>query len=78
MFIAKRAKDKVINDDILNEAQIAQKAKKENKDVINATIGMLFDNEGNIYQFKTITNIIDNLSIAEKIPYNSSKFSLTL
>lgn len=56
---------------IMEVAQAAKIAKKNDSSVTNATIGMLYNNS-NIYVFDTVKKIVENLSDEEKYAYGSS------
>lgn len=47
----------------------AREAKALNKDVIDSTIGMLFDEDGKFYTFKMVEEIMNKLSPKEKFSY---------
>ena len=54
MFIAKQSKNKELKNNILAVASKAKAAKKADSSVINATVGMLKDESGNLYEFKSV------------------------
>lgn len=53
----------------------AREAKKKDPSVIDSTIGMLFDEEGKFYTFKTVEKAVKNLSGKEKYSYGGSSGS---
>ncbi len=55
--------------DILKISKDAQEAAKQYKDVINASIGMFYDEDKRIGGMPTVSNAIKNLSDEEILPY---------
>ena len=76
MFVNKEASKKELKNNILTLAQEAAKAKKENKDVINATIGMMCDEENNLYIFDSVKNASDKLNNNEVFAYKDTSGGL--
>ena len=60
-IISNSAKGKILKNDVLALSQEAKKAKKLDNTVVNATIGSLFDDEGNFYVFDNVNKLIKNL-----------------
>ena len=72
MFIANQSKNKELKNNILAMASKAKEAKKANSNVINATVGMLKDENGNLYEFKSVVSAIKSLNEEEKFAYANS------
>lgn len=72
MFIAKQSKNKELKNNILALASKAKAAKKADSSVINATVGMLKDENGNLYEFKSVVSAISALTEEEKFAYANS------
>lgn len=67
---AVRTFQKAINKgDITKISNIAKERKAFNPDVVDATIGALYTEEGNFLAFKTVDHVIDNLQAEDKYPY---------
>ena len=75
MFINAKSTDKVLRNNILELASKAKKAKNEDPNVINATIGMLFDEKGKLYQFESVKKVEDVLSTEDKYSYSNTRGS---
>ena len=71
-IIAKRSESKKLSSNILTIAAEAREAKKINPNVIDGTIGTLYDEDGKMLEFPSIKKIIDSLSYAEKFGYAST------
>ena len=71
-IIAKRSESKKLSSNILTIAAEAREAKKINPNVIDGTIGTLYDEDGKMLEFPSIKKIIDGLSYAEKFGYAST------
>ncbi|MCR5461744.1 MAG: aminotransferase class I/II-fold pyridoxal phosphate-dependent enzyme [bacterium] len=71
-IIAKRSESKKLSSNILTIAAEAREAKKVNPNVIDGTIGTLYDEDGKMLEFPSIKKIIDSLSYAEKFGYAST------
>ena len=71
-IIAKRSENKKLSSNILTIAAEAREAKKINPNVIDGTIGTLYDEDGKMLEFPSIKKIIDSLSYAEKFGYAST------
>ena len=61
--------EKKLSNNILSLSQIAAEAKRNNDDVINATIGMLNDSNDNFYMFKAVEKVIKTISSYEAFSY---------
>ncbi len=72
MFINKSAKSKKLKNNILALSSVAVKAKKADSSVINATTGMLKSEDGTLYEFNSVAEVIKTLSIAKKFAYSNS------
>ena len=71
-IIANRSENKKLSSNILTIAAEARDAKKLNPNVIDGTIGTLYDEDGKMLEFPSIKKIIDSLSYAEKFGYAST------
>ena len=71
-IIAKRSENKKLSSNILTIAAEARSAKSVNPNVIDGTIGTLYDEDGKMLEFPSIKKIIDSLSYAEKFGYAST------
>lgn len=72
MFINKDSKNKKLKNNILALGSEAAKAKKADDSVINATSGMLKNEDGSLYEFSCVANAIKALNINEKFAYTDS------
>ena len=77
MFIANQSKDKELENNILATASKAKAAKLVDNSVINATVGMLKNEDGNLYEFKSVVSAIHSLNEEEKFAYANSSGSPT-
>ena len=82
MFINNKARGKEMKNNILSLSQEAKKAKANDPNVINATIGMLFSETGKLYEFSSVSKVMEQLSCEEKFAYSdtgaSPKFSQSI
>ena len=69
MVIKKECKEKVLSNNILSLSQTAAAAKKNNPEVINATIGMLYDSTNEFYTFKAVSKVLKEVSNYEAFSY---------
>lgn len=69
MVIKERCKQKVLSNNILSLSQEAAAAKKLNHEVINATIGMLYDSNNEFYTFKAVDCVLKEISSYEAFSY---------
>ena len=72
MFINKESIHKKLKNNILALSAEAVKAKKLDNSVINATTGMLKDEDGLLYEFNSVKEVINTLRISEKFAYSNS------
>lgn len=72
-IITEESANKKLSEDVLNIAMEAKRQKELNPKVINATIGMLYDEDGVLKEFQSIKKIMNNLTYDEKYSYSSSK-----
>ena len=72
MIINKASSNKKLKNSILEIASEATKAKKSDLEVINATAGMLKNEDGELYEFSCVENVIANLSTSDKYAYANS------
>lgn len=69
------AKHSIIKEDksyIITLGSLAKSAKLANPKVVNATIGMLYTEEGNLFTFKSVDKALALLSSEEKYAYSST------
>lgn len=69
MVIKKECANKVLSNNILSISQSAAAAKKANKEVINATIGMLNGDDNEFYTFKTVEKVLKEVSYYDAFSY---------
>ena len=72
MLITNSAKKKELKNNILALAAQAKAAKKEDALVVNATTGMLKNEDGMLYEFDSVINVIKSLNVDEKFAYANS------
>ena len=72
MIINKSSEAKKLSNNILSLAQVAAKAKKDNPNAINATIGMYNDFDNSFYTFKSVKEVVKKVS-----DYNAFSYSDT-
>ena len=72
MFINKSSQHKELKNNILALASEAIKAKKLDSSVINATTGMLKNEDGSLYEFKSVESVMKTLNVNEKFAYANS------
>ena len=72
MIISEKNAKKRLKNNILSLSQEAKKAKLLNKDVINATAGMFFDDNNNLYSFDVVKKTLDNLSYEAMFAYSDT------
>jgi aromatic-amino-acid transaminase len=68
-ILGKHAQYKKLESNILQISQDAKAMKKKYDDVIDATVGMLHHEEGNVFKFKTVENALYHLSDPETYHY---------
>ena len=71
-FLANRSIIKEDKSNIITLGAIAKEEKKKDNSVTNATIGMLYDEEGKLFAFKSVDNALNGLSLDEKYAYAST------
>ncbi len=69
---AKRSRDKRITNDILKIGVEAREACKTNPKAINATVGMLYEDDTSFTYFDSILKISNNLEPVQYLPYTST------
>ena len=78
-IVGKHAQHKKLESNILQISQEAKAMKKKYADVIDATVGMLHHEEGNVFKFKTVEDSLYHLSDPETYHYapvrGTEKFS---
>ena len=72
MFIKKDSENKKLSNNILSLAQEAKKAKDLNKEVINATIGMLYGEDNEFYTFRAVKDVIEEISDYDAFSYSDT------
>jgi len=58
-------------DDIIESSKLASIAKEKNPKVINATIGVLHDENGNIVTYKSVSSIVNSIPAKDYYGYSS-------
>lgn len=71
-LLAKRSIIKEDKSNIITLGAIAKEEKKKDPSVINATIGMLYDEEGKLFTFKSVDKALSLLTPEEKYAYGST------
>jgi aspartate/tyrosine/aromatic aminotransferase len=69
MVVGKHAEHKKLESNILQISQDAKEMKRKHKDVIDATVGMLHHDEGNIFKFEVVEDLLHHLSDSEVYAY---------
>lgn len=64
--------DKKERSNIITLAGVAKAAKAKDKNVINATIGMLYDEDEKFYTFRSVSKAESTMSDEEKYPYTNT------
>lgn len=72
MIIDDSLKYKVLKNNILSIAQEAKSAKDDNPNIINATIGMLADEDNKFYTFKAVKEAMKNISDYDAFSYSDT------
>ena len=72
MIIKRGSESKFLNNNILAIESEAIKAKKEDPSVINSTTGMLKNEDGSLYVFDSVKQVIEHLTSNEKFAYTDS------
>ena len=70
-IVGKHAQHKKLESNILQISQEAKAMKKQYDDVIDATVGMLHHEEGNVFKFQAVQNLLYHLSDPETYHYAS-------
>ncbi len=71
-IINKYAKEKNDKDGILALSALASKSKAKDPQVINATVGMMIDEEGNFVEYKKVNEITSKFTATDKYAYSES------
>lgn len=71
-MLQRHSMSKKIKGSILAIAADAQKAKRENPQTIDGTIGMLFDEGGKLMSFSSVKNTLNNLADMENFSYSTT------
>ncbi|MCQ2742594.1 MAG: aminotransferase class I/II-fold pyridoxal phosphate-dependent enzyme [Bacilli bacterium] len=77
MFINKESEKRKLKNNILALAKEAAKAKSGDPSVINATAGSLKNENGSLYEFSCVADVMKTLSTTEKFAYSDSLGSAT-
>ena len=75
MLINKNSENKELKNNILALSSEAKKAKRLDNEVINATVGMLKDEDGVLFNFSCVEDVMNCLNIEEKFAYGNSSGS---
>ncbi|MFV0499522.1 MAG: pyridoxal phosphate-dependent aminotransferase [Bacilli bacterium] len=70
--VAKRSVNKRITNDILKIGVEARKACENNSNAVNATVGMLYEDDRSFTYFKSVLKITNNLNPVQYLPYTST------
>lgn len=68
-IVGKHAEHKRLESNILQISQEAKAAKKKYADLIDATVGMLHHEEGNVFRFDVVDDVLHHLNDAETYHY---------
>jgi aspartate/tyrosine/aromatic aminotransferase len=68
-IVGRHAEHKRLESNILQISQEAKAAKKKYSDVIDATVGMLHREEGNVFRFDVVDDVLHHLNDAETYHY---------
>ena len=71
-LLAERSKIKEDKSNIITLGIKAKEAKQKDPSVINATIGMLYDETGKLFTFQSVDQALNSLSTEEKYAYSST------
>ena len=71
-LLAKRSIIKEDKSNIITLGAIAKEMKKKDPEVVNATIGMLYDEKGKLFVFDSVNKALSLLSDDEKYAYAST------
>ena len=71
-LLAKRSVVKEDKSNIITLGAIAKEEKKKDPTVCNATIGMLYDEDGKLFSFKSVDKALSDLTVDEKYSYAST------
>ncbi len=69
LIVGEHAKTKKLESNILQISQEAKNLKKEFNDVIDGTVGMLFHEDGTVFKFPSVEELLHDLSDAEIYHY---------
>ena len=68
-IVGRHAESKKLQSNILQISQEAKAMKAKYDDVIDATVGMLHHEEGNVFKYQVVENLLHHLSDAEIYHY---------
>ena len=71
-ILAKRSLNKEDKSNIITLGAIAKEMKKKDPEIVNATIGMLYDEEGKLLTFESVDKALNSLTPDEKYAYGST------
>ena len=71
-LLAKRSMIKEDKSNIITLGAIAKEEKKKDPSVTNATIGMLYDEDGKLFAFESVDKALNGLSTDEKYAYGAT------
>lgn len=72
MIISEKNANKKLKNNILSLSQMAKKAKSLNNNVINATVGMFYDDENKLYSFDIVKEVVNNLAYESMFAYSDT------
>lgn len=72
-LLAEHSKIKEDKSNILILGSIAKEMKAKDPSVVNATIGMLYDEKGKLFTFQSVDEVLKNLTAEEKYAYSSTQ-----
>lgn len=72
MLVSENAKTKKLKNNVLTLAAEAKESKLKYPDTIDATIGMMFNEEGSMQESKLINKLLDEMTFTEKYSYSAT------
>lgn len=71
-LVSKHSENKKLVGNVLTIAGQAREAKAKNPNVIDATVGSLYDESGKMLEFSVVNKVIANMTYAEKYSYSTT------
>lgn len=68
-IVAEHAKTKIVKSNIFKIAELANKVKKEYDDVIDATVGMLTHEDGRVFKYDAVHELLHTIEDEKYYPY---------